>query len=69
MSFSRLLLCQRRFCSTYNYDICVIGGGPSGFAAAVRGTDFGKRVCLIEKNSVGGAGVDGALASKVFHCH
>ena len=59
----------RRFCSSpHDYDICVIGGGPSGFAAAVRGIDFGKRVCLVEKGELGGSGVDGALSSKVCNC-
>lgn len=49
------------------YDICVIGGGPAGYAAAMRAIDFGKKVCLIEKDKVGGAGVyDGALASKTL---
>ena len=49
------------------YDLCVIGGGPAGYAAAMRAIDFGKRVILIEKNKVGGAGVyNGALSSKTW---
>ncbi|MCH2235003.1 MAG: NAD(P)/FAD-dependent oxidoreductase [Crocinitomicaceae bacterium] len=49
------------------YDVVVIGGGPSGYAAAMRAIDFGKRVCLIEKAKVGGAGVyNGALSSKTL---
>ena len=32
------------------YDLCVIGGGPAGYAAAMRAIDFGKRVILIEKD-------------------
>lgn len=49
------------------YDICVIGGGPAGYAAAMRALDFGKRVCLVEMNRVGGAGLyDGALSSKTL---
>lgn len=48
-----------------NYDVCIIGGGPSGYAAAMRAIDFGKKVILIEKGKVGGAGIyDGALTSK-----
>ena len=47
------------------YDICIIGGGPSGYAAAMRAIDFGKKVILIEKDKVGGAGLyNGALSSK-----
>ncbi|MDX2361803.1 MAG: NAD(P)/FAD-dependent oxidoreductase [Crocinitomicaceae bacterium] len=50
-----------------NFDLIVIGGGPAGYAAAMRGIDFGKKVCLIEKDRVGGAGVyNGALSSKTL---
>lgn len=49
------------------YDICVIGGGPAGYAAAMRAIDFGKKVLLIEKDKVGGYGIyDGALSSKTM---
>lgn len=49
------------------FDLCVIGAGPSGYAAAMRGLDFGKRVALIEKNKIGGAGIfNGALSSKTL---
>lgn len=49
------------------YDLVVIGGGPAGYAAAMRAVDFGKRVCLIEENRIGGAGVyNGALSSKTL---
>ncbi len=49
------------------FDLVVIGGGPAGYAAAMRGIDFGKRVCLIEMDKVGGAGVyNGALSSKTL---
>ncbi len=50
-----------------NFDLIIIGGGPAGYAAAMRGIDFGKNVCLIEAKRVGGAGVyDGALSSKTM---
>jgi len=49
------------------YDICVIGCGPAGFAAAMRSYDFDNHVCIIEGNHVGGAGIaDGALSSKTM---
>lgn len=49
------------------YDLCVIGGGPAGYAAAMRAIDFGKRVLLVEKSKLGGAGIyDGALSSKTM---
>jgi dihydrolipoamide dehydrogenase len=50
-----------------HYDLCVIGAGPSGYAAAMRALDFRKKVILIEKNNIGGAGVtNGALSSKTW---
>ncbi len=49
------------------FDLVVIGAGPSGYAAAMRGVDFKKKVLLIEKSNVGGAGVtNGALSSKTW---
>lgn len=51
----------------HKFDLIVIGGGPAGYAAAMRGIDFGKKVCLIEKERIGGAGVyNGALSSKTM---
>jgi dihydrolipoamide dehydrogenase len=50
-----------------NYDLVVIGAGPSGYAAAMRAVDFKKKTLLIEKNKLGGAGVtNGALSSKTW---
>lgn len=50
-----------------DFDVCVIGAGPAGFAAAMRCWDFGKKVCLVEKAELGGAGVhNGALSSKTL---
>ncbi len=49
------------------YDVCVIGAGPAGFAAAMRAHDLGKRVLLVERARVGGAGLHaGALSSKTM---
>ena len=49
------------------YDVCVIGSGPGGFAAAMRAFDFGKRVCVVEGGHIGGAGImHGALTSKTL---
>ena len=38
----------------YNYDIIVIGGGPAGYAAAIRAGQLKKRVLCIEKENLGG---------------
>ncbi|MCB0492214.1 MAG: NAD(P)/FAD-dependent oxidoreductase [Cyclobacteriaceae bacterium] len=49
------------------YDLVIIGAGPSGYAAAMRALDFRKKVLLIERDKVGGAGVtNGALSSKTW---
>jgi dihydrolipoamide dehydrogenase len=38
----------------YDYDIVVIGGGPGGYVTAIYGAQQGKKVCLIEKDTLGG---------------
>lgn len=50
-----------------HFDLVIIGGGPSGYAGAMRAVDFGKKVLLVEKKKLGGAGVfDGVLSSKTL---
>jgi dihydrolipoamide dehydrogenase len=49
------------------FDLIIIGAGPSGYAAAMRALDFKKKVLMVEKNKVGGAGItNGALSSKTW---
>ena len=49
------------------FDVCVIGSGPAGFAAAMRSYDFYKHVCIVEGGNIGGAGVvNGAMSSKTM---
>ncbi len=38
----------------YQHDLIVIGGGPAGYAAAIRGGQLGKRVLCVEKENLGG---------------
>ncbi|MBC7785282.1 MAG: dihydrolipoyl dehydrogenase [Burkholderiales bacterium] len=40
--------------ANYNYDLIVIGGGPAGYAAAIRAAQLKKRVFCIEKENLGG---------------
>ncbi len=40
--------------SQYDYDIAVLGGGPGGYVAAIRGAQLGKKVALIEARELGG---------------
>lgn len=37
-----------------NYDIIVIGSGPGGYVAAIRASQLGKKVAIIEKSELGG---------------
>lgn len=37
-----------------NYDIVIIGSGPGGYVAAIKGAQAGKKVALIEKSELGG---------------
>lgn len=39
---------------SYQFDIIVIGGGPAGYAAAIRAGQLKKRVLCIEKENLGG---------------
>src|SRR5205085_9414924 len=38
----------------FNYDLIVIGGGPAGYAAAIRAGQLKKRVLCVEKAELGG---------------
>lgn len=38
----------------YDYDLIVIGGGPAGYAAAIRASQMGKKALCIEKDKLGG---------------
>lgn len=49
------------------YNIAVIGGGPAGYVAAIRGAQLGAKVVLFEKDTVGGTCLNrGCIPSKVF---
>ena len=36
-----------------NFDIIVIGGGPGGYVAAIRASQLGLKVALIEREHIG----------------
>ncbi len=38
----------------YDYDIAVIGGGPAGYAGAIRAAQLGKKVVCVERDQLGG---------------
>ena len=50
------------------YDTLVIGGGPGGYACAIRAAQLGGSVCLIEKNGLGGTCTQrGCIPTKYLH--
>lgn len=36
------------------FDVVIIGGGPGGYVAAIRGAQLGMKVCVVEKQHLGG---------------
>ncbi len=38
----------------FECDVAVVGGGPGGYVAAIRASQLGQSVCLIEKDRLGG---------------
>lgn len=52
---------------THTYDIVVLGGGPGGYAAAIRAAQLGKSVAIVEKSGVGGTCLHrGCIPSKAL---
>ena len=54
--------------SAYDYDLVVIGSGPSGQRAAIQAAKLGKSVAIIERaRAIGGICVNfGTIPSKTF---
>ena len=54
--------------SLYDYDLIVIGSGPSGQRAAIQAAKLGKQVAIIERcRTIGGVCVNtGTIPSKTF---
>lgn len=49
-------------------DLVVIGGGPGGYAAAIRAAQLGMKVCLVEKDSLGGTCLNrGCIPTKAYY--
>lgn len=52
----------------YEYDLAVVGAGPGGYVAALRAAQLGARVCLIERDELGGACLNrGCIPTKALY--
>ena len=53
-----------------DYDLIVIGGGPGGYTAAIRGSQLGLKTALVEKATLGGVCLNwGCIPTKaLLHC-
>lgn len=40
--------------ATHDFDVCVIGGGPGGYVAAIRAAQLGLKTCCVEDKHYGG---------------
>ncbi|MCB0350264.1 MAG: dihydrolipoyl dehydrogenase [Bdellovibrionales bacterium] len=53
--------------SSQSFDICVVGSGPGGYVAAIRAAQFGKKVCIVERENLGGVCLNvGCIPSKAM---
>jgi len=49
------------------HDLAIIGGGPGGYVAAIRGAQHGLKVLLVEKDALGGTCLNrGCIPTKSF---
>src|SRR5690625_7857409 len=52
---------------TKEYDLVVLGGGTGGYVAAIRASQLGMNVAIVEKNLLGGTCLhEGCIPSKSF---
>lgn len=50
-----------------SFDVCVIGGGPGGYVAAIRSAQLGLKTCVVERESLGGVCLNvGCIPSKAM---
>ena len=52
--------------ATY-YDLVIIGAGPGGYTAAIKGASFGMKVAVVDEDKLGGVCINRA-ASQPRRC-
>jgi len=53
-----------------SYDLCVVGGGPGGYVSALRASQLGASVALVEKDNLGGVCLNwGCIPTKTYLKH
>lgn len=51
-----------------DFDLLVIGGGPGGYVAAIRAAQLGAKVCLVERQKMGGTCLNvGCIPTKALY--
>jgi dihydrolipoyl dehydrogenase len=52
----------------FPYDVVILGAGPGGYVAAIRAAQLGAKVCIIEKEHVGGTCLNwGCIPTKAMY--
>ena len=41
-----------------NYDLIVLGSGPAGYVAAIRASQLGLKVAVVERSELGGTSLE-----------
>jgi len=50
------------------YDVIIVGAGPGGYVCAISAAQLGAKVCIIEKNGLGGTCTQrGCIPTKYLH--
>lgn len=58
---------QKESLADDEYDIIVVGGGPAGYYAAIRGAQLGGKIAIIEKSEFGGTCLNkGCIPTKTY---
>ena len=61
------ILAEKVLLADDEYDIIVVGGGPAGYYAAIRGAQLGGKIAIVEKSEFGGTCLNvGCIPTKTY---